>query len=359
MKDAEQGVSEVIGAILLISVVAVAVAIIAVGLLSTPPPQEVPHANILAVRNNTTHQVILIHTGGDELDREELKIKLDNYPAESMFSPNFTMIPPGQWPWSPGESLQINNYVPTTIRIIDAGGNGEVLIDTIQVSAVAPGGGPDVPFIPPPSPCDGIEDLYLDCFLYEMMRDSIVFSRQRPGSQGETDLVGDLSFNITEDGSYLKLAGDSDPYYLNKDDRIIIRLLENSKPQVQLYMIGNRGWSLAITEVTGDNLKIYQNGERINNKNQELDESWITGSTTPVSTWSVISEGNGDPHTRLVINGTPFFDDPSNDEFELKDIYPSIPTLWIIKFPSGNSKDYILFVGRAKWVKQEGVQIYP
>ena len=45
--DNSSGVSEVIGAILLISVVVLAVAIIAVGLFSQPLPQKIPDARFI------------------------------------------------------------------------------------------------------------------------------------------------------------------------------------------------------------------------------------------------------------------------------------------------------------------------
>ncbi|MEM2124163.1 MAG: type IV pilin, partial [Methanolinea sp.] len=59
------GVSELVGAILLVALVITAMAIVAVLVLSGPPPVERPHVSALAM--NTTDRVMVSHNGGDEL----------------------------------------------------------------------------------------------------------------------------------------------------------------------------------------------------------------------------------------------------------------------------------------------------
>ncbi|MCQ8893230.1 MAG: PKD domain-containing protein [Methanolinea sp.] len=73
-----QAVSELIGAILLVGLVITAMAIVAVLVLSNPPPEEVPHLSSLA--SNTTNSIRLYHTGGDELKEELTTITLNNGP---------------------------------------------------------------------------------------------------------------------------------------------------------------------------------------------------------------------------------------------------------------------------------------
>lgn len=75
----ENAVSELIGAILLISLVVLAMAIITVAVLSQPPPGEIPHLNALA--GNSTDAIYLYHNGGDELAEAEAVIYLNNNPA--------------------------------------------------------------------------------------------------------------------------------------------------------------------------------------------------------------------------------------------------------------------------------------
>jgi len=54
-------------------------AIVAVVVLSNPPPEQVPHVNALA--GNTTGSVLVYHNGGDELKEEMTSILLNDNPA--------------------------------------------------------------------------------------------------------------------------------------------------------------------------------------------------------------------------------------------------------------------------------------
>jgi hypothetical protein len=358
VRERADGVSEVIGAILLISVVSVAVAIIAVGLLSTPPPVEVPHVNVVAVKNAT--MVALIHDGGDTLNPDEFFIKLNDGELLDPLKGDFDGHRSGEWPWSIGDQLYITSQpLPNQVDIIYRGQGTEVLMDSIEVLTATPGGGPDVPYpTPTPYPCDRIEDCYIDYFVEQMEKDSIIFSRSRPGPGGGTDFEGDLTFTITEDGSYLLLGDNQNPYDLDIGDEITFRISDNARPSIELFMIGERGWSIAITKVNGNRLDILRNGNIVNQHHEDLTEGWITGSTTPISSWRLTSEGQDD-QTRLIINGTIYIDQESSADYLIQDLYPTIPTLWIIKFPQANDREYVLYVGRASGIYEDGVKRYP
>jgi len=76
----ENAVSEVIGAVLLIGVVMLSMAIIGVILLSTPPPEKTPKASLTSycVRCdfNGNYEMILYHGGGEPLIRNQVKFIL-------------------------------------------------------------------------------------------------------------------------------------------------------------------------------------------------------------------------------------------------------------------------------------------
>ena len=57
----DSGVSEVVGAILLISVVVIAVSVIAVVLFSQQTPQKIPNVNIMVGTDNKVPPLSLIH----------------------------------------------------------------------------------------------------------------------------------------------------------------------------------------------------------------------------------------------------------------------------------------------------------
>jgi hypothetical protein len=64
----ESAVSEVIGSVMLISIVVVAVAIVGVVLWSQPPPEEIPVLS--AAIANQSCNVIVSHNGGDTLEKQ-------------------------------------------------------------------------------------------------------------------------------------------------------------------------------------------------------------------------------------------------------------------------------------------------
>ncbi len=133
----ERAVSELIGAILLISLVVLAMAIITVIVLSQPPPEEVPHLNALASMNETTGQVFLYHNGGDGLKEEDAIILINNDPTQNsgiqIRSEDGTIA---NWagsniPWTVGKTLIISSATtPTSVSLIFRGSSSQSLILT-------------------------------------------------------------------------------------------------------------------------------------------------------------------------------------------------------------------------------------
>jgi flagellin-like protein len=72
----EEGVSEVIGVVLLIGVTVLAVAVVTALFLSGPQPDEIPHATIVA--GNKSGNLTLAHEGGDPLRKGEYRIYVEN-----------------------------------------------------------------------------------------------------------------------------------------------------------------------------------------------------------------------------------------------------------------------------------------
>ena len=79
----EYGVSEIIGAILLISVVVLGLSVAGVAILSTPPPQKIPAISADITRiGDTTY---IRHEGGDTLQRSETRIVVEGNDKTSSF----------------------------------------------------------------------------------------------------------------------------------------------------------------------------------------------------------------------------------------------------------------------------------
>lgn len=99
----ENGVSEVIGAVLLISLVILGVGMIAVFMFSQPPPQQIPSLN--AIIWNDTNNIYLRHDGGDILYSKDVKIYVNGTDMTSSFT--LSSAPTQPWTtWSIGTVLQ-------------------------------------------------------------------------------------------------------------------------------------------------------------------------------------------------------------------------------------------------------------
>ena len=146
--DNSSGVSEVIGAILLISVVVLAVAIIAAGLFSQPLPQKIPSVKFIPGNNSVTNNLTIYHDGGESLYKGEYYVKINNERRD-----DYIITPNGGNIWSVGKSLEFNPVpMGSTIQIFYYTGSGEVLLDSIQIQPSPTKMVPDV-YVPPVPPC--------------------------------------------------------------------------------------------------------------------------------------------------------------------------------------------------------------
>jgi PKD repeat protein len=119
----DRGASEVMGAVMLISVVVMAVAIIGVSLTSQGTPQKIPALD--AVISNYGSQIQIYNNGGDTLQSNDIEILVDGNPQT--FRKGGT---DAAWTsWSPGESLVADvSSAPQIVRIIYKGTSGSKTI---------------------------------------------------------------------------------------------------------------------------------------------------------------------------------------------------------------------------------------
>ncbi len=120
-----RAVSELVGTLLLISVVALAISIVSVALLSQPVPEDIPQLTALA--ENQSRTIYLTHTGGNALDRGEIRIIVNGIESP------FDLGAESSWPWSPGENLVVTYEgpgMPEYLQLIYRGGSAEALLLT-------------------------------------------------------------------------------------------------------------------------------------------------------------------------------------------------------------------------------------
>ncbi|MDO9324723.1 MAG: type IV pilin N-terminal domain-containing protein [Methanoregula sp.] len=114
--DNTAGVSEIIGAVLLISIVVAAVALIGIFLFSQQTPEKIPNINFMTGTDNSGN-LYLYHNGGDSLKKGEFAVKIDG---------NLTPYELSDGTWSLGESLTFKNVPPGvhSVAIIYNGTSG-------------------------------------------------------------------------------------------------------------------------------------------------------------------------------------------------------------------------------------------
>jgi hypothetical protein len=123
----EDGVSEVIGSIMLISIVVVAVSIIGVFLFSQPPTEKIPSLN--AIIWNDTQKVYLRHDGGDVIYSGDITIYVNGTDQTSSF--HLSTAPAQPWTnWSIGKVLQYSkgSSPVTTVQVVYTGSGSSAVI---------------------------------------------------------------------------------------------------------------------------------------------------------------------------------------------------------------------------------------
>ena len=121
----EEGVSEVVGVMLLVGVTVLAVAIVAAVFLSGPQPGEIPHATIVA--GNKSGSLVLAHEGGDPLREGEYRIYVDTGSGLMDGTRNFTEPEGGIW--SIGGTLAYNGTgTPERVVVTAVSGGSETIL---------------------------------------------------------------------------------------------------------------------------------------------------------------------------------------------------------------------------------------
>jgi len=124
----EDGVSEILGAILLISVVVLGLSVAGVLILSTPPPQKTPaiSADITRIGGIT----YIRHEGGDTLQRSETRIVVNGTDQTGLF-----YLSGSAWSsFAVGDTLTNNQLIKnSSIMFVYTGGSAEQGIISLSV----------------------------------------------------------------------------------------------------------------------------------------------------------------------------------------------------------------------------------
>lgn len=130
----DSGVSEVIGAVLLVALVVIGGAVVATFVFSGPTPKEVPHLTFAAVKNDTQDTYLTLHhTGGDTLLWGDYRVIVDGVDKTNDITP--------QVPWSLDGDLKIENVASdpqSVVLTFDDGSGGETVLRKVIIGERSP-----------------------------------------------------------------------------------------------------------------------------------------------------------------------------------------------------------------------------
>ncbi len=277
----EGGVSETIGAILLVGLTVIGVTLIGVFFYSQPVAEEVPAVDVLISNVGTT--LLLEHNGGDSLNKEDFTVYVGGNPVAAS---NLTITPPGDWPWSVGETIQYADAGTVTpldenVRIayredlgallrpsfVDDAGTSTDLADVIStpLPTLAPGG---VPAIPSPE------------YAGEIVAESVLTDSQIIAAFASLEKDGTiqdkyLNFTIVSPNSTMNFVGTGNfdlHVDLNEGDEISIRTgAQANGNRIIITGVGNTFFGLSFEKVI-----VHINGVPVNSGSEiQITSAWI------------------------------------------------------------------------------------
>jgi len=355
--DTNSGVSEIIGAILLISVVALAVAIIGVFFFSQPTPTKIPNLNFMTGVNGST--LYLYHNGGDALNVGEFSVLLDGVPHSYSVSDRSSQ-------WSLGKNLIVPILsMPQNVQIVynSSSAGGAVLLDqaaadivsTVNVTAdqqpYLDCSAVQNPLCAGQISQDTINTLYLTNTKEQLIR--FKKSNQARGViPGAAGAAYHFNFTVSADNSSIVIgASGSDTcaaalkkFDLNNGDTVGIVLI-GSPDSFYIYGIGSEIW--------------YMN---IGNRNRVAIQITNKTTTTPLSGTNAICSANIKGYTdldstiditapstsaitSLTVNNTQYIDGVNTSSITLNNVKPINNGLFLVTY--GAAGEPVYFVGWA------------
>jgi hypothetical protein len=293
--DRSAGVSENIGAMLMISLVVAAVALVGVFVFSQPTPQTIPNINFMT-GTDAKNNLYLYHNGGDTLKQGDFSVLVDG--VNTPYS-----VPGGEW------SLGKNVVIPLTgspkthnIAIVyNSTGSGSIVLRSASSSNISslPGtiSGDIIP-APTYPPVIITSDL-----VQNIGNNSVNYYRD-----GGTVISGGfIQFNITKINStmFYKPTASSNPVIVQLDVGNVVKITPSVSstlpPSLRVFGIGDQIWELTSENAT---LSITnRSGGDFNPGLVPITHTWVTGYKDILSTL-VISPSSPLPtnFTELVLN---------------------------------------------------------
>lgn len=361
LTDTSSGVSEIIGTVLLISLVVLAVSIIAMLLFSQAMPEKIPNINFMTGSDNN-NCLYLYHNGGDRLAKGTFLVKVDNDIH------NDYTISDGSSDWSLGKNVIVPNISSgqhTVAVVYNGTGTGTIVLRsaTSNVVVAPASSNPDIRPVATYPPIISIPQL-----MQNVSSRLVIFYREKNGGIS-LSANSYLKFNITLPNSTIWTTPScgSNPFSLNPGDQVAITQTSSVTQGLRIAGIGNQLW-----ELTADNVALSIRDQygvsRCSLVSAVINHTLITGYSDLRTNLTIKSPSGTSSFTALTIynyltNTTPqstsqIINSASNSEaIEIYNIFPTGAGYFV--FQLDNTTRSVYFAGNSTRILRAGSQIYP
>jgi hypothetical protein len=355
--DAMDAVSEIIGAVLMVSLVALAATIIAMLLFSQTSPQEIPNINFMTGSDNND-RLFLYHNGGDSLVQGSFSIVVDDTIR------NDYTISDGGDEWSLGKNLILTG-VPAgshTVAIVYNGtGTGSVILRSASASALQSPGAYNPDYRPRSTYPSVISIPHL---MQNLTNNSVNYYRA-----GGTRLSGGyLKFNVTSPNSSMFYQPDasSSPVLVQLDvgnvvhiTPYVVTIPDPFSQNIRVFGIGDQIW-----EIAADNATLVITNRSAGDFNPgrvPITHTWVTGYKDFESTLTIAPGSPAGAHyTQLVLNHYPSYDASqtfssqiinatSTSVATIQNAGPTQTGLFVLQYDNRTRSTYFVGNGLVSW----------
>ena len=367
--DTSTGVSETVGAIMLVSIVAVMVAVIGIYLFSQPVPQKIPNLNFMTGTNSSKTTLYLYHNGGDTLTAGEFSVLLDGKPASYSVSG-------GGNQWSLGKNLLVPiTTMPKSVQLVynntassgGPGNTGSVLLDEASVNIVS--SGTVLPDQLPYLDCSAVRnwdcrfqipsEIIIDRYMVNTTSRKInfmQFGQARGAVAGGTN--HHFNFTVTKDNSSIVLGNDqctaTTIYKLKTNDKVGINMASAQAPDwFTVYGMAPQIWEMVAGGSSRMTITIINTSGRYTFAGtNSICHAYVEEYSNLDSTIDITTTTTG-AMTALIVNDTKYIQAPSSTVYTLKNFQPISNGMFMVTYGGNQAPIYV--IGWADAIQYGGV----
>lgn len=350
--DQSAGVSEVIGSVLLISLVVAGAAIVGIVLLSQQTPTKIPNVNFMVGRDPLGSQLYLYHNGGESLKKGAFSVVVDGVAQPYV-------ILGGTDNWSLGKNLCLTfSSPPKQVQVIyNTTGSGATVLSSASINvSTTPGFTPaDISATAPlPNYCmvcdlNTIPDQVAAAYMNNLTGDYILFGRSTLSDIPASPGGGFFNFTVTQPESSIQISGAvaAFPYPLTTGDTV--SLAQTAATGYKIFSIGNEIWELWATNA---NVRITHSNGTVRTYNGRTVYNALISGCTIDSTLDITRTAAGATNVLLVMNDTIIRNQNTGEWVIITNIKPTNAGLFSLVHDANSN---VYFVGNAESVTIDGV----